>query len=205
MKRLLLSTITCLFLLFSVQLHASPDTVEMQDDIFVPDTITITEGDTIIWVNTGNNVHTATSGTNCTQDGYFDSGNIQAGGTYMFEFDTTGEIPYYCIPHCQGGMTGHITVESAPVGIDQPETGLSVSVYPNPVGDQLRVELSDDISAEVDVNIYDLQGREVLNSTQVNVERNELRLDTSPLENGMYIMQLTIDGQNIAVKKINKL
>ncbi len=89
--------------------------VEMRDNNFLPKDLTIAVGDTVDWVNVGNNAHTSTSGSGCTGDGLWDSGTLSKGGTFRAIFDAnhitqTGTLPYFCIPHCAVGMTGSVTV-----------------------------------------------------------------------------------------------
>jgi plastocyanin len=196
------TTLLSFLMLLSVGMWASPDTVEMIDNVFVPDTVTITEGDTIVWVNNGSNIHTATSGSNCTENGIWNSGNMTQGETYQFVFDTTGEFPYYCIPHCGIGMTGHVTVESGPVGTGEAFAAAQIELFPNPVGDQLRIDLSNIDGSSMDLQIYDLTGKEVLR--QSDVSGNSFNVDTSPLRPGLYVVRLSIDGQATAIEKLHK-
>ena len=93
--------------------RAVEHTVEMRDNIFVPESLTVEEGDTVTWVHVSFNPHTATSGVNCTSDGLFDSGLMANGDTFSAIFEEAGPFPYYCIPHCGIGMTGDIQVEPA--------------------------------------------------------------------------------------------
>jgi plastocyanin len=94
--------------------------VQVKEMFFSPRDITIEYGDTITWALTGGVPHTVTSGVDCTYDGLFDSGNMYGGDVYTLVFDstgvdTTGVIPYYCIPHCVLQMVGTITVLEPPV------------------------------------------------------------------------------------------
>jgi len=89
--------------------------IEMRDNFFSPKDLVISVGDTVEWVNVGNNQHTTTSGTGCTADGIWNSGLLSKGGKFMAIFDAshisnTGLLPYFCIPHCAVNMRGSITV-----------------------------------------------------------------------------------------------
>lgn len=104
-------------------------TVEMTDDFeFVPDAISISSGDTIVWENVGSLDHSVTAYEDEIPDdaGYFASGGHDSeqaardafpegalGGDDSFEhtFDATGTYAYFCIPHEGAGMTGTIDVE----------------------------------------------------------------------------------------------
>jgi plastocyanin len=88
---------------------------------FVPDTITISVGDTVRWT-WGSDDHSVTSGTPCTADDQFcspDNMNCEAGilsntGTvYEHTFTQAGTYSYFCALHCFAGMTGVVNVKPA--------------------------------------------------------------------------------------------
>lgn len=86
-------------------------TVEMQDFIFAPGTITIQVGTAIDFPNTGKEPHTATA-----DDGSWDSGNVNGGDSFSFTFNSAGTFPYFCKYHGTAGgvgMAGTIIVEAA--------------------------------------------------------------------------------------------
>lgn len=92
-------------------------------NVFVPRDTTVAHGDTVLWINDGPMQHTTTSGPcpPCNGDGLWDSGLMPAGATFRVVFgpgtdgpgivhvDSTGFLPYFCIPHAPG-MSGSITV-----------------------------------------------------------------------------------------------
>ena len=51
-------------------------------------------GQTVTWTNTGAQQHTVTA-----DDTSLDSGLIDPGNTFSFEFDTPGIYTYHCTPH----------------------------------------------------------------------------------------------------------
>ena len=73
--------------------------VWMQNTAFNPQSITVSVGTKITWTNKDGFAHTVTSGTPSNQTNYFDSGNIPAGGTFSFTFDSAGTIQYFCKIH----------------------------------------------------------------------------------------------------------
>ena len=93
---------------------AATHEVAVRNNVFVPDEITVAVGDTVRWVWEAGN-HTVTSGTSCTYDGlYFDALSNSSNPTFEFVIpDGPAEIPYFCRPHCFGGMTGMIHVSNA--------------------------------------------------------------------------------------------
>lgn len=78
-------------------------TIDIVDFRFTNDRVEVPVGTTIEWTNRGQVVHTVTS-----DDGVFNSGNVQPGETWRYTFDEAGEFPYHCIPH--PFMTGTVVV-----------------------------------------------------------------------------------------------
>jgi len=83
--------------------------VWIQDIAFDPSTITIITGTTITWTNKDAIGHSVTSDT-----GVFDSGIINASGTFSYTFDTAGTFPYHCKVH---------TIMTASVVVKLPSSG----------------------------------------------------------------------------------
>ena len=73
---------------------------------FSPETVTISVGTTVTWVNRTSVIHTVTSRT-----GAFDSRDVQPGQEFKYTFTQAGTYDYYCRYH--GGMAGRIIVEQA--------------------------------------------------------------------------------------------
>jgi plastocyanin len=91
---------------------AETHTVFANNTSFSPDAIDVAPGDTIVWQYNSGYPHTVTSGVACTADGLF-NGELQNGGdtfTWEVPLDASGDIPYFCEPHCQAGMDGIIAV-----------------------------------------------------------------------------------------------
>ena len=104
-------------LLIGKSVQAAVHTVQVGVDgfSFVSADLTIIQGDTVDWVWVGGS-HTVTSGTcpTCPNNGVeFDSGPLLFPTTFSHTFTTTGDFPYYCVPHRLFGMTGTIRVTDA--------------------------------------------------------------------------------------------
>jgi plastocyanin len=89
-------------------------------DVFVPDTLNISVGDTVRWT-WAEDGHSVTSGDPCTPDEQFcspddtncDQGILSDLGTvYEHTFDQAGTYNYFCFAHCAIGMTGVVNVIS---------------------------------------------------------------------------------------------
>lgn len=72
---------------------------------FVPDTLTVKLGKTVVWFNSDLAAHTITSTT-----GVFDSKNLDGRATYEFTFTQPGSYEYFCQYH--PWMKGKIVVQS---------------------------------------------------------------------------------------------
>src|SRR5512141_1359311 len=64
--------------------------VMITDNVFDPDSVEVSPGDTVTWVNEGSAAHTSTSGTPNYPDGVWDSGEIPPGSSYSRVFTTVG-------------------------------------------------------------------------------------------------------------------
>lgn len=104
--------------------------VGMSATAFLPESVEIAVGETVVWRNTGSRNHTVTAydGKIPVEADYFASGDyenegdaidgwqggyggaIQSTETYEHTFDVPGQYIYYCIPHEAGGMIGTVTV-----------------------------------------------------------------------------------------------
>jgi len=88
---------------------------------YVPEEVTISIGQTIVWTNTSSQFHTVTDDPALAQDRShaqlpagaqpFNSGNIAPGEVFQRMFDVPGTYVYFCIPHEAMGMVGKITVQ----------------------------------------------------------------------------------------------
>jgi plastocyanin len=77
--------------------------VEIRNFVFAPLELTVDRGDTVRWTNADFVPHTATSRAN-----RWDSGSINANGSWPFVADSTGRYEYYCVFH--PSMTATIVV-----------------------------------------------------------------------------------------------
>ena len=85
---------------------ASGNTVTLQNIAYNPASITAHVGDTVTWNNADAFAHTVTSDSGAPAS--FDSGNLDASGTFTFTFSTAGTYAYHCKIHAS--MHGTVTV-----------------------------------------------------------------------------------------------
>lgn len=108
------------------------EVVGMTATDYVPETVTVAVGETVVWENTSSRRHTVTAtsqdslpeGAEFFASGGYDSyeeaedawlddfgGQIDTDETYSHTFEVPGTYPYVCIPHVKAGMTGTVVVE----------------------------------------------------------------------------------------------
>ena len=85
---------------------AQAQAVTIVNFAFQPASLEVPVGTTVTWTNQGSAPHTVTA-----DDGSFDSGTLQPGGTFSMTFDTPGTFTYHCEIH--PNMMGTIVVTAA--------------------------------------------------------------------------------------------
>lgn len=105
--------------------------VGMTANRFIPDELTVTVGDTVVWENTSTRTHTVTAYEGGIPDSaeYFASGGhddevtareawngafgggLENGDRFSHAFTVPGRYDYVCIPHEEGGMYATVFVE----------------------------------------------------------------------------------------------
>lgn len=111
---------------------------------FSPSVTNINVGDQVTWTWAATLGHTSTSGNPCTANGLWSSGGLSSGQTFTFTFNSAGNFPYFCSPHCSFGMTGEVIVASSvtvpTVQITSPTNG---TVYAAPANVTIQATASD--------------------------------------------------------------
>ncbi len=88
---------------------AASTSVTMGDFFFSAASVTVNVGDTVTWHNSGQAPHTATA-----DDGSFDTGTINSGGSGSHTFNSPGTFSYICTIH--PNMKGTVRVLSSSGG-----------------------------------------------------------------------------------------
>ncbi|MGE5382093.1 MAG: Omp28-related outer membrane protein [Omnitrophica WOR_2 bacterium] len=88
------------------------------------------------------------------------------------------------------------------VGITSPSFDNKVKVYPNPAGDFSNVTFYMEKSGKATIELYDTFGKLVNSISKDNFATGEniVRVNTSTLTNGMYVMKLTVDNHVVSKK-----
>ena len=82
--------------------NSSTPGCEETNECFLPSTLTIAVGDTVVFSNSlgiGYQGHTSTSGIPYEEDGIWDSGLKWPGESYSVTLDEAGTYPYHCMMH----------------------------------------------------------------------------------------------------------
>ncbi|KAF6244089.1 amicyanin, partial [Nitrosopumilus sp. b1] len=83
---------------------------EETNECYIPASVSINVGDTVLWTNDDAAAHTVTSGSPSAggPDGKFDSSLMSPGATFEVTFDEKGSVDYFCIVH--PWMVGNVNV-----------------------------------------------------------------------------------------------
>jgi len=115
----------------------STTTITIADLAFSPANVTVQAGDTVVFANNDSVAHTATA-----NNGSFDTGTIQPGGSASVTFATAGTFSFFCQIH--PSMTGSVTVQAVDDSdpddpTDLPDTGVGPM---NSIGGDIALILS---------------------------------------------------------------
>lgn len=215
MHKVLLLLATILVILIPLTSSATIHQVDMVGLTFVPDSLTITEGDTVLWINQSAISHTSTSGTGGVHDSIWDSGFIAAGDSFSLSFDTlVGTFPYFCIPHWNLGMVGVIFSQSVGIEDDNSDKKGNILIYrnfPNPFLTQTKIKYEVSKPGEVDIEIYSITGRLIRTITKryTHPGTHYAQWDGKNSEGftmtgGVYFIRFTFEN-TVFIQKITKL
>jgi hypothetical protein len=78
----------------------------------------------------------------------------------------------------------------------------NLAVYPNPVSEELNVNLLFAQSNNVSIQLMDLNGKIVAdNSTIIGISPNNYKIGVAGLENGLYVLRV-VNGKSISTSKV---
>ena len=133
--------------------------VDLYSTSFSPDVVNVVPGDVVRFQYVTGYPHTATSGTPCTPDGlYFDESLNSPGDYFEWTVPDGGpdEIPFFCTPHCNFGMTGVIIISPAcPADLNN-DGVVDVVDLLEVVGSWGESDVPSDINGDGVVNVSDL-------------------------------------------------
>jgi hypothetical protein len=129
--------------------------------------------------------------------------SIISGTSYTYTVSGNGNYEYYLVAEYDEGMSdmvGPVFVDIT-VGINELENG-EFSIYPNPAIDEIQLNFSLNENAVVSWSLYTLSGSEVSNSSEKNLQSGPhiMQIDASNLKDGIYFLNLNINGQTVPRK-----
>jgi predicted alpha-1,6-mannanase (GH76 family) len=93
-----------------------------------------------------------------------------------------------------------VPVNPAPTAVNDISSSAQVSIYPNPVINQLNLDCGD--QNIVNVKVYDNSGRILIQSSEKKVGKTTI--DVSGLLKGIYVLEITTDKNERVVRKFIK-
>jgi hypothetical protein len=103
-----------------------------------------------------------------------------------------------------GACADLITAVDTP-GADVPET-ITMSVYPNPVGDNGRLKVMSKVDQQIDIRVIDMEGRIQMRSMQTVIRgENLIDLHSSRWARGVYFIEVTNRNKEQYRQKLVKL
>jgi len=203
MKKIILA-----LLLSSFYLNVSSKTwtVLSSGTTFTPATVTINQGDSVKFTLDASHNAVEVSQTVWNANGNTSNNGFSvpfSGGTVTPSKLAIGTHYYVCTPHTSFGMKGRIIVQAA-TGLAETILESNVSVFPNPVVDQLNVRLNLTESTILEVALYDIQGKLVsilLPKTLVSGAFTQSFPISNELRPGVYFVRMTM-GNNTTYRKV---
>jgi hypothetical protein len=112
---------------------------------------------------------------------------------YLVEDDSAYYKIYFTAFDYTEGKYVFVEEELSAVSNRAPEASMMLNLYPNPASDQLNVVY--DVRGDMEVNIFDVTGRNVLSTLERASGFNTLTLDISTLENGLFFLKVKAGDQ----------
>lgn len=184
-------TLSILLMSFAVAGYSTTWTVVNDGFSFSPATLTINEGDTVVFSLSGEHNSVEVSQTTWNMNGTTPLAGgwaLPFGGGMVLPADLTeGTHWYVCQPHASGGMKGMIIVQGTTSTDDNRPTA-SFKVSPNPTSGMISIYSTNLAERNARVEIFDMNGVRVY--TGQNPENEPLSaIDLSNEAKGLYLIR----------------
>ncbi|MEO1628249.1 MAG: T9SS type A sorting domain-containing protein, partial [Bacteroidota bacterium] len=92
------------------------------------------------------------------------------------------------------------------VNVLDPEKVETVKLFPNPMQSELYLQISSVVSGDLSVAVFDISGRQIrqLDLGRISTGSSQETLPLGDLEQGLYLIDVRIDGQPVALTKLVK-
>jgi len=185
-------TLSLFFLLICIQAYSETWVVVNSGFTFSPATLTILQGDTVIF-----DLAQDHNSTEVSQTTWMANGSTPLPGGWMTAFGggmvlpadlTVGTHWYVCQPHSGMGMKGMIIVEQS-TAVDDARPSTAFSIYPNPTTGKVQLTIAEqDLSTPYTMEVYDLAGNKVLSRADVDLNASS-EIDLTGLTKGIYYVR----------------
>lgn len=179
---------SAILFIFSLSASSTKWTITNSGFTFSPATITITQGDSVLFTIASNHNVLEVSQTTWAANGVTPlSGGFNApfgGGLILPAKLTPGTHFYVCELHASMGMKGQIIVNTT-TGIASDTPAYSFSLYPNPTQEIINISAPAEFSG-IPYVISDLQGKQLMSGTFMNGNQS---LDISRFAEGIYLFR----------------
>jgi len=127
----------------------------------------------------------------------------------VLSFSSESDLEFYIGFHCYSDADQYVLliddieiVDVTPIANENVLASETLKAYPNPASDQLNMEFNLDHSVEdMQVNLVDMQGRNLHTATFENYSTGNLQLDVSDYPSGVYFIHIQAD-EAILTRKI---
>lgn len=123
--------------------------------------------------------------------------------------DPTGKVwtlgTYGAPLNQQGAWVTEFGRPGPAASIDPPKPAMEITTYPNPAKDYFSVEFQMEHSKDLNISLYDSQGRFVKTFYDFEAARDGLArftFSTAPLAAGIYFIHIEIDGETTSVGQV---
>lgn len=194
--------LSLLFLSASTSTFCTTWVVTNSGNTFVPATLTIVEGDTVVFQL--DNDHNAAE---VTQNTWMANGSAHMPGGFITSFGGGTVLPtqlpvgthfYVCQPHAHVGMKGQIIVQQS-TSTDESPYDNSFNVYPNPTSGKIQLTVPDQLSSRYSMEVYDINGKTVLSKSDIELSGAEV--DLSSFGKGIYYIRFR-NGNEIFNRRV---
>jgi plastocyanin len=174
--------------------------VEVGDNFYRPQNVTIRPGDVVQWTNVGTGLHPTVSDSSPALWSTFLISPSSPSFTSQ-PFSSAGTFAYHCSAHV--GMTGSITVNNMPQAtFDAKAANATLSVYPNPSRGMVVVTVNQKVGPEYKLRLSNILGRDIRTfSLRPEATNAGLQLNLSDLPAGMYFYSLVLNDKVVSTKR----
>lgn len=150
------------------------------------------------WQNNTSEIYTYTGSNRTKEMKYIWSGAWTHNQTIDYDFDANNNNTYRLITDISGAAATYISrdyyyYQSFTVGVeDVKQHASSIILYPNPVSNNLQMDIESETNTILEMNIIDVCGQAKMYALQsLGIGKNHVQIDIQTLPNGNYFYGLS--------------